>query len=125
MNTMPWNYWLKDSTPNPGVAEARAAIERAIREYPRHPGANHLYIHLIEASDHVDLAVPSADRLGSLVPAAGHLVHMPAHIYIRVGRYGDAVSANMKAIAADEDYITQCRAQGIYPAATIRTISIF
>jgi tetratricopeptide (TPR) repeat protein len=117
MNTMPWNYWLKDSKPKPGVAEARAALENTLRDHARHPGANHLYIHLIEASDYVDLAVPSADRLGSLVPAAGHLVHMPSHIYIRVGRYGDAVAANMKAITADEDYITQCRAQGIYPAA--------
>jgi tetratricopeptide (TPR) repeat protein len=71
----------------------------------------------MEASDEVDLAVASADRLGGLVPLAGHLVHMPAHIYIRVGRYADAASANTKAISADEDYITQCRAQGIYPAA--------
>jgi tetratricopeptide (TPR) repeat protein len=71
----------------------------------------------VEASDHVDLAVPAADRLGGLVPSAGHLVHMPAHIYMRVGRYRDAVDSNIRAIAADEDYITQCRAQGIYPAA--------
>ncbi len=117
MNTMPWNYWSRDSVPRPGISEARAALENAIRKYPRHPGANHIYIHLMEASDEVDLAVPAADRLGSLVPAAGHLVHMPAHVYIRVGRYADASAANVKAIAADEDYITECRAQGIYPAA--------
>jgi hypothetical protein len=67
-------------------------------------------------SDEVDLAIPSADRLGSMMPGAGHLVHMPSHVYIRVGRYSDAAAANVKAIAADEDYITQCRAQGIYPA---------
>ncbi|HWQ54262.1 MAG TPA: hypothetical protein VN442_11295 [Bryobacteraceae bacterium] len=117
MNTMPWSYWTRDGKPKPGVAQARAALENAIRRYPNHPGANHIYIHLIEASDDVDRAVPSADRLGGLVPAAGHLVHMPSHIYIRVGRYADAAAANIRAIAADEDYITQCRAQGIYPAA--------
>lgn len=116
MNTMPWDYWTK-SKPRPGIAEARAALERALQKQPDNPGANHLYIHLMEASDEVDAAVPHADRLGSLVPAAGHLVHMPAHIYIRVGRYADAVDSNVKAVAADEDYLTQCRAQGIYPAA--------
>lgn len=117
MNTRPWDYWTKDGKPQPGIAGARKALERTIREYPDHPGAHHIYIHLMEASDEVDRAVPSADRLGPLVPGAGHLVHMPGHIYIRVGRYGDAAAANIKAIAADEDYIAQCRAQGIYPAA--------
>ena len=117
MNTMPWNYWSKNGKPNPGIPESRAALERTITRDVNHPGANHLYIHLMEASDEVDLSVPSADRLGGLVPAAGHLVHMPAHTYIRVGRYADAAAVNDKAIAADEDYITQCKAQGIYPAA--------
>jgi tetratricopeptide (TPR) repeat protein len=117
MNTRPWDYWTKDGKPQPGIANARAALERTIREYPDHPGGHHIYIHLMEASDHIDLAVPSADRLGPMVPGAGHLVHMPSHVYIRVGRYLDAAAANRKAIAADEDYITQCRAQGIYPAA--------
>ncbi|MEO8126171.1 MAG: hypothetical protein ABI822_03710, partial [Bryobacteraceae bacterium] len=117
MNTMPWNYWSKNGKPNPGIPESRAALEKTIVRDVNHPGANHLYIHLMEASDEVDLSVPSADRLGGLVPAAGHLVHMPAHTYIRVGRYEDAAAVNEKAIAADEDYITQCKAQGIYPAA--------
>jgi tetratricopeptide (TPR) repeat protein len=117
MNTMPWNYWATGGKARPGIPEARAALEKAIRDHPNHAGANHQYIHLMEASDEVDLTVPSADRLGGLVPAAGHLVHMPAHTYIRVGRYADAAAANVKAIAADEDYITQCRAQGMYPAA--------
>jgi tetratricopeptide (TPR) repeat protein len=116
MNTMPWNYWAKGK-PKPGIAESRAALEQTLLRQPNHAGANHLYIHLMEASDDVDLTVPSADRLAGLVPAAGHLVHMPAHTYIRVGRYADAAAVNVKAIAADEDYITQCRAQGIYPAA--------
>jgi tetratricopeptide (TPR) repeat protein len=117
MNTMPWDYWTKAGEPKPGVAEARAALESNIKQHPSHPGVHHLYIHLMEASSDVELALPSADRLVNLVPAAGHLVHMPAHIYIRVGRYADAADVNVKAIGADEDYITQCRAQGIYPAA--------
>ncbi len=116
MNTMPWDYWRK-GVAKPGVPEARAALEQTIAHYPDHAGANHLYIHLLEASDDVDKAVPSADRLGALAPSAGHLVHMPAHIYIRVGRYRDAIDANVRAVAADEDYISQCKAQGIYPAA--------
>jgi tetratricopeptide (TPR) repeat protein len=118
MNTMPWDYWSReDGKPRPGIPEAIAAIEAAIKVSPDHPGANHIYIHAVEASPNPDLAVPAADKLGSLVPGAGHLVHMPAHIYIRVGRYADGTEANRKAIAADESYITQCRAQGIYPAA--------
>jgi len=117
MNTMPWDYWAKDGKPRAGTLEALAAIEKAIQVSPEHPGAHHLYIHAVEASPDPDRAVPSAEKLGGLVPAAGHLVHMPSHIFMRVGRYGDATEANHKAIAADEDYITQCRAQGIYPAA--------
>ncbi len=116
MNTMPWDYWTKKGEPKPGIAEVRRALETSMKQQKGHPGTNHLYIHLMEASPEVDQAVPSADRLGSLVPAAGHLVHMPAHIYARVGRWDDAATANEKAISADEDYITQCRAQGIYPA---------
>lgn len=116
MNIRPWDYWTKDGKPQPGIGNAKVALEQTMKRYPKHPGALHIYIHLVEASDHVDLAEPAADRLGSLMPGAGHIVHMPSHIYIRVGRYGDAADANVKAIKADEDYITQCRAQGIYPA---------
>ena len=117
MNTMPWDYWTTGGLPKPGIAGARKALEGVMKRQPEHLGAHHIYIHLIEASDEVDLAVPSADRLGSLAPGAGHLVHMPAHVYIRVGRYADAVDANLRAVTADENYITQCRAQGIYTAA--------
>ncbi|MCW5979768.1 MAG: tetratricopeptide repeat protein [Bryobacteraceae bacterium] len=117
LNTMPWDYWDKAGRPRPGVAEAVATLEDVLKRHPRHPGANHIYIHAVEASPDPDRAVAAADRLGGLVPAAGHLVHMPAHIYMRVGRYADASDANIRAIQADEDYITQCRAQGIYPAA--------
>ena len=116
MNTMPWEYWSKDGKPQPGTKRLISVLESVKERFPEHPGAHHYYIHAVEASPNPDSAVGSADKLGSLVPAAGHLVHMPSHIYIRVGRYTDATEANRRAIAADEDYITQCRAQGIYPA---------
>ena len=114
MNTTPWNYWDKDGNPSPNIKEAKAALEIAMKINPDNPGAHHYYIHMVELPK-PDLAVPSADKLGSLMPAAGHIVHMPSHIYIRVGRYKDAVIANQKAILADEDYISQCFAQGMYP----------
>src|SRR5688572_2078734 len=117
MNTMPWDYWQKDGSPKPETAVISAALERAIATHPDHPGAHHYYIHLLEASNTPERAEASADRLGSLMPAAGHMVHMPAHIYIRVGRYADAAEANVKAIAADEDYLAQCQAQGLYPVS--------
>ena len=116
MNTMPWNYWDNQGNPAPNTLNGKAALEKAIEINPDHPGAHHYYIHMVELPK-PDLAVPSADRLGTLMPAAGHLVHMPSHIYIRVGRYQDAVKANQDAILADEDYISQCYAQGMYPLA--------
>lgn len=112
MNTMPWDYW-RGGEAQPGTLEAKELLERVIAAHPDHPGAHHYYIHLMEARE-PQLAEPSADALGKLMPAAGHLVHMPAHIYIRVGRYDDAVESNQRAIAADVDYIAQCSAQGLY-----------
>lgn len=114
MNTMPWNYWNNDGSPAPNTLKGKAALEKAVEINSDHPGAHHYYIHMVELPQ-PDLAVPSADRLGELMPAAGHLVHMPSHIYIRVGRYLDAVESNQKAILADEDYISQCYSQGMYP----------
>ncbi len=114
MNTVPWNYWDKEGNPSPHIKEAKEALEKAIKINPNNPGAHHYYIHMVELPK-PDLAVPSADKLGNLMPSAGHIVHMPSHIYIRVGRYKDAVIANQKAILADEDYISQCYAQGMYP----------
>ncbi len=116
MNTMPWNYWDNDGNPMPNTLMGKAALEKAMQINPDHPGAHHYYIHMMELPK-PDLAVPSADKLGTLMPAAGHIVHMPGHIYIRVGRYRDAVKANQDAILADEDYISQCYAQGMYPLA--------
>ena len=117
MNTMPWDYWQKDGAPKPATAVLMATLEAAIARYPTHAGANHYYIHLLEASPTPERAEASADRLGALMPAAGHMVHMPAHIYLRVGRYADAAEANVRAIAADEDYLAQCQAQGLYPVS--------
>ncbi|MCK0145028.1 hypothetical protein MWU78_05165 [Arenibacter sp. F26102] len=114
MNTMPWNYWDNDGNPAPNTLKGKAALERAMVLNPDHPGAHHYYIHMVELPK-PDLAIPSADKLGSLMPAAGHIVHMPSHIYIRVGRYEDAVKVNQAAILADEDYISQCYSQGMYP----------
>ncbi|MFL1011224.1 tetratricopeptide repeat protein [Flavisericum labens] len=114
MNTVPWNYWDKKGNPSPHIPEAKNALEQAIKINSNHPGAHHYYIHMVELPT-PDLAVPSAEKLGSLMPAAGHIVHMPSHIYIRVGRYKDAVTVNQKAILADEDYISQCYSQGMYP----------
>lgn len=116
MDTMPWNYYLEDGQPKPQIVKVVTALEKAMQLAPDHPGTHHYYIHAVEASLDPDRGIASADKLGSLMPGAGHLVHMPSHIYIRVGRYGDGTEANLKAIRADEDYITQCRAQGIYPA---------
>lgn len=117
METMPWNYYMRDGKPKPPMARAIGALERTIVTHPYHPGAHHYYIHAVEASPDPDRAIQSAERLPTLVPGAGHLVHMPSHVFIRVGRYDDAAKANYQAIKADEDYITACRAQGIYPAA--------
>lgn len=114
MNTVPWNYWDKEGNPSDNIPEAKTALENAIALNPNNPGAHHYYIHMVELPN-PDLAVPSADVLGELMPAAGHIVHMPSHVYIRVGRYLDAVKANQKAILADEDYISQCYSQGLYP----------
>jgi len=116
MNTVPWNYWDKDGIPSPNIKEAKAALERSMELEPENPGGHHYYIHMVELP-YPDLGVPSADKLASLMPGAGHIVHMPSHIYIRVGRYLDAVKVNQTAILADEDYIAQCFAQGLYPLA--------
>lgn len=116
MNTMPWNYWSDKGEPKPATLEVLALIEAALAKDPDHPLAIHLYIHATEASKTPEKAEAAADKLGALVPGAGHLVHMPAHTYWRVGRYHDAAEANVRAAAVDENYIAQCNAQGFYPA---------
>lgn len=116
MNTMPWDYWSETGEPKPETVEVITALERIIARSPRHPLALHLYIHAVEASSDPGRAEQAADTLLTLVPGSGHLVHMPAHTYWRVGRYHDASDANVRAAAVDEAYIAQCNAQGFYPA---------
>jgi tetratricopeptide (TPR) repeat protein len=115
MDLHPWDYWLKGGAAQPWTAEILNTIETALRLSPQHPGANHFYIHAYEASSSPEKATVSADLLRDLLPGAGHLVHMPSHIYIRTGRYEDGVIANLKAISTDEKYLKQCQAEGFYP----------
>jgi tetratricopeptide (TPR) repeat protein len=104
MNLQPWDLWTAAGAPKGRTLEIVAVLERTLARSPDHPGANHLYIHAIEASPWPERGVPAAERLCNLVPGSGHLVHMPSHIFIRVGRYADAAEANRRAIAADEAY---------------------
>jgi tetratricopeptide (TPR) repeat protein len=115
MDLRPWNYWMRDGRPYEGTSEIVATLERVLAKNFNHPGANHYYIHAVEATKTPERAEAAADRLLTLVPGAGHMVHMPSHIYQRVGRYADAAASNEAAVKADEDYIAQCRAQGLYP----------
>lgn len=98
----PWNYWTLEGEPVEKTPEFRAILERVMRHHPDHPAANHLYIHTMESSPWPELAEPAADRLVDLVPAAGHLVHMPSHIWMQTGRYDDAANCNRRAAALDD-----------------------
>ena len=114
MDLTPWDYWTRDGQPREDTPELLAQLERVMKQDPDHPGANHFYIHAVEAVD-PGRAVDAAERLAGLMPGAGHLVHMPAHIYVRVGRYEEAIEANRHAVHADETYIRdQGPAAGIY-----------
>jgi tetratricopeptide (TPR) repeat protein len=116
MNTSPWDYWELDGRTLKGrLGEAAAALEGVLAANPDHPGAIHMYIHLTEASATPEKAEPYADRLAALMPAAGHVVHMPAHTYYRTGRYLDSLKTNIKAVEADEAYLAQVKATGAYP----------
>ena len=115
MDLRPWNYWTRDGQPYDETREVQAGLAAAMALNKNHPGALHLWVHLWEATDTPERAEVEADRLLPLMPGAGHVVHMPAHIYQRVGRHADVISSNIAAAKADEDYIAQCRAQGMYP----------
>jgi tetratricopeptide (TPR) repeat protein len=115
MNLHPWGLWHPDGTPEEGTTEIVATLESVIRRDPNHMGAIHYYIHAVEASQSPERALAPANRLAGLAPGAGHLVHMPAHVYIRTGDYASAVATNQKAAAADEAYIKASGAQGMYP----------
>ncbi|WP_293904213.1 hypothetical protein [Phenylobacterium sp.] len=117
MDTQPWDYWQADGmTPKGHAADIVEVLEKTIARSPNHPGALHLYIHAVEASTTPERAEGPADRLLTLMPGAGHVVHMPSHIYYRVGRYADAARVNEDAALVDEQYIAACKAQGFYPA---------
>jgi tetratricopeptide (TPR) repeat protein len=114
MNLHPWGLWLPDGTPQEGTEEIVATLESVIRREPNHLGAVHYYIHAVEASNSPERALAGANRLAELAPAAGHIVHMPAHIYIRTGDYEAALKTNQKAALADQAYIKAGAAEGIY-----------
>lgn len=118
MDTTPWAYWQENGDAKPITDTILATFESVMETHPEHPGANHLYIHTVEAQQ-PKRGVSQAERLEDLVPGAGHLVHMPSHIYIRVGRYHEGSLANERAIEADQEYVAQCHAQGLYPVAYI------
>jgi tetratricopeptide (TPR) repeat protein len=115
MNTNPWKLWNEDGTQNPGTEQILDALQYVLKRDPRHPGANHYYIHAVEASPHPEQALASAEVLHGMMPAAGHLEHMPAHILQRVGRYEDAAEANRKGAAADIAYLKKTAPPDYYP----------
>ena len=115
MDLRPWKLWKTDGTPEAGTDEIVAVLESVLKRDPSHLGANHYYVHAVEGSLHPERALPSAARLETLAPASGHLVHMPAHIYMRTGDYARAADANEKAAEADRSYIARTHAEGVYP----------
>ncbi len=117
MDLHPWNLFTKNGEAQPWTPEIIEVLENAIKNDPRHAGANHFYIHAVEMSNTAERSMASADLLRDLVPGSGHLVHMPSHTYIRTGRYHDGVVANQKAVEVDSLYTEACHAQGVYPLA--------
>lgn len=116
MNLHAWNFYeKKGGLPQPWTPELLEVLEKAISTNPQNPLANHLYLHAIEAGPDVEKGLKSAERLKTLVPSAGHLVHMPSHIYINTGDYHEGSIANEKAVIADSIYIAECKSQGVYP----------
>jgi len=111
----PWDLWTLDGKPQPGTLEIVETLEGALKRWPGHPGANHYYIHAVEASGNPERALRAADTVAATMPGAGHIVHMPSHIYMRVGRYQDATETNRRAIAVDEKYIAAGAPEGVYP----------
>ena len=109
MNLRPWNLWKPDGSMQPETPEILETLERVLRANPDHPGALHLYIHAVEGGPDPRRGEAAADRLGPLMPGAGHIVHMPSHIYLRIGRYADAVSSNVVAVKADRAYLAKGR----------------
>src|SRR6202030_1684087 len=115
MNVHAWKLWTADGQPVAGTLEIEARLESVLQRSPNHPGANHYYIHVMEASPDPGKALASAERLHGMMPAAGHLEHMPAHILQRLGRYEDAAEANRKGAAADRAYLSKTQPLDYYP----------
>ena len=115
MNVNAWKLWTPDGRPAPATEQVVATLESVLARDPGHPGANHYLVHALEASPHPERALAAAERLKSLMPAAGHMVHMPAHIMQRIGRYEDAAEANRRGAAADESYASRTRPLDYYP----------
>jgi len=115
MMLRPWQLWSPAGDPAPGTLELVAVLESVLRRNPEHPGANHFYIHAVEASRNLERAIPSAMRLMDLVPGAGHLVHMPGHIFLQTGDFDLAAETNLKASAADRAFVERTGATGLYP----------
>ena len=117
MDLHPWDLWNKDGTPQPWTPEIVDIIESVLESHPEHPQAIHLYIHAIEASPDPEKGLPFAKNLEFCVPGSGHLLHMPSHLYINTGHYGDGTAANERAVKIDSKYVEACHAVGIYPLA--------
>ena len=115
MDLHPWQLWTADGKPAEGTPEIVATLEGVMAKYPDHLGANHYYVHAVEASPDPGRALASAQRLPKLAPAAGHLVHMPSHIYFRLGEYDESAAANLAAIKADKVYLRERNPTGLYP----------
>ncbi|MFO0689490.1 MAG: tetratricopeptide repeat protein [Myxococcota bacterium] len=115
MMLRPWQLWTADGEPAPGTLELVAVLESVLRRDPDHPGANHFYIHAVEASKNLERAIPSAERLTKLAPGAGHLVHMPGHIFLQTGDYDVAAQTNVAAAEADRRFVERTGASGMYP----------
>jgi len=115
MDLHPWELWTKDGKPGPQTAELVATLERTLKKYPDHLGANHYYIHAVEASPHPERALVSARRLATMAPMQGHLMHMPSHIYVRTGMYHEVSTTNEVAIKSDQKFLAESHESGIYP----------
>lgn len=115
MDQQPWDYWTLDGRPKGRAEKIVATLERVLTMHPDHHGACHYYIHAVEASSRPERALPCAERLAGLAPGAGHLVHMPAHIYLRLGLYEKAAEHNVHAVSVDQEYLSSRRLSGIYP----------
>ncbi len=119
MDIHPWDFWTREGTPQPWTPEILSTLEHVLALNPNSPLGHHLYIHMLEASPYPEKALSSASRLPALVPGSGHLVHMPAHIYIRLGLYRNAVAANQNAVNVDQHYLEHPHAESLYTAAYV------